>query len=327
MVDLVTADLHLSENPRDAYRFVFIEETLPRMISEHHVGRVIILGDITEAKDRHSAKLTNRIAQALDEIAAVAKVIILRGNHDYLDADHPFFQFMGLVNGIRWINQVVYDGEDLFIPHTPADKFKFDNKVELKHGYIFCHNTFDGALSESGKVLPGVPVSVFPKRAKVISGDVHVPQVLGPVTYVGAPYRIDFGDDFEPRVLLLNESGRVSLPVEGPQKRLVVFDKPDDLIKRHEVAPGDVVKVVVHLEQMDRDAWWEIKKKVRAWAEHEKIELHTVKPVVEQPAVKAKPLPDRGRKSDETLIREYGKQRNVDSRTLDIGLQVIAGVK
>jgi len=44
MITLLTGDIHLSENPRDAYRFEFLG-WLGNLIKRKSVERLIILGD------------------------------------------------------------------------------------------------------------------------------------------------------------------------------------------------------------------------------------------------------------------------------------------
>src|SRR5205814_1607714 len=91
----------------------------------------------------------------------------------------------------------------LFLPHTNNYKRDWKGLDFSKYQWIFAHNTFQGA-NIGPRRLEGIPTSIFPRNAKVISGDIHVPQHFGPIEYVGAPYRIDFGDDYEPRVLFLS---------------------------------------------------------------------------------------------------------------------------
>src|SRR4029077_476814 len=51
---LITADIHLSDQPRDAYRFTGMA-TIRRIAEENKVGAIFILGDLTEQKDFHSS--------------------------------------------------------------------------------------------------------------------------------------------------------------------------------------------------------------------------------------------------------------------------------
>lgn len=230
MATLVTGDWHESANPRDSYRWRFLEETLPALIKKHQVKRVLALGDFTEAKGGHEAGLVNRLVDDIEAISRLAAFYALKGNHDYLSEDVPFFRFLRHLDRVRWINEPTrLKFKDLgacwFLPHEPDptkawDSGYFTDDPESTSWY-FCHQTFAGAKSESGREMAGAPHSIFPKGARVISGDVHVPQKTGPVTYVGSPTRIDFGDVFQPRVLIIKDDKITSVPVHGPQKVLV----------------------------------------------------------------------------------------------------------
>jgi hypothetical protein len=81
-----------------------------------------------------------------------------------------------------------------------------EHQVKILRKRVFAHATFDGAISETGYQLTGVdPNIVREARATVISGDVHKPQTManGHIEYVGAPYHIHFGDNYDPRVMLI----------------------------------------------------------------------------------------------------------------------------
>ena len=94
MNSLVTGDWHFSDNPRDDYRHAYMKK-LMRLIKRKKVNNLIVLGDLTEEKDRHSAWLVNQVVLHFAELSQLCKIYILRGNHDYVDPDTPFFSFLG----------------------------------------------------------------------------------------------------------------------------------------------------------------------------------------------------------------------------------------
>ena len=57
---LVIGDLHLTDQPKDAYRFG-IFKWIKKQIEKHQPEYTVILGDLTDKKDKHSAGLVNRI--------------------------------------------------------------------------------------------------------------------------------------------------------------------------------------------------------------------------------------------------------------------------
>src|SRR5688572_6127902 len=222
MKALAVADLHLTDNTRDEYRHVFIGRELPRMLGEHKADVLLILGDLTEAKDRHSAVLVNKTVSHLVHLSAHCPVIILMGNHDYANEGEPFFSFSRELPGVHFINRPTEGGElpkslrqqmsgCLFLPHSrdvKRDWSMFADGFDA-YDFIFCHQAFQDADGGFGRKLDGEPTSWFDicsSRTKIIAGDIHKPQAVGPVEYVGAPYTIDFGDTYKPRLLVIENT-------------------------------------------------------------------------------------------------------------------------
>lgn len=339
MTTLVTADWHASANPRDAYRWRFIEETLPAMIAEHGVRRVIVLGDFTEAKDRHASALVNRLVDALAKIAEAAHVYALKGNHDYLAEGEPFFRFLRHVPRVRWINEPTRLtlrglGPCMLLPHTRDVTADWAAVDPNEPDWFFCHQTFRGARGEGGRELDGPPATMFPRDARVVSGDVHRPQKVGPVTYVGAPYTVDFGDDYEPRVLLLREGRKPqSVPVPGPQKRLVTLsgryplaglDMDHPLSAASPLREGDVVKVRVEVPPRYAASRAEVRARVRAWADKAGLALHAVQ-VVAPEVISVSPASTK-QVSDKELVAAYARRMKKGKAVLAAGLKIMEEV-
>jgi predicted phosphodiesterase len=324
---LILSDPHLNDLVRDEYRHKFFTR-LPDLARKHKVDEVMILGDITDQKDRHPARLVNRIVDHLFALAApVRQVTILQGNHDYLNPEWPFFGFINKIPNVRWINVVQSRGDDLYLPHTSNHVKSWSPENVQMEGwdYIFAHNTFAGAVSEAGfKMVDGIPLDVFPRGAKVISGDVHVPQKLGCVTYVGAPYTINFGDQFEPRVLLLDKELR-SLPVEGPRKRLLEVTAGGKLTKPIGASEGDMLKIRVRLNFEQAAKWWEFRQATYKWGEKYGLVVENVEPILQVDVNRTHILTTRGaqHKSDADLLRAYAKRFGVDDLTLQVGLKLL----
>lgn len=331
---LVTADIHWTDNSRDAYRFQFVD-TLHDIIKKKDVSLLIIAGDLTENKDSHGAWLVNTIVDIIYQLSQKCQIVILTGNHDWADPDNPFFEFLLYIENVTWINKPIKKstypevGPSLFLPFTYDYKKDWTGLPFDKVRWIFAHQTFQGANVGFGHTMDkGIPLNVFPDNAQVISGDIHVPQRLGCVTYVGAPYSIDFGDDYKPRVLLLSGSKKTSIPIPGPQKRLIELASIDDLKRplKTQVNPGDLVKVRVCINMANAARWHEYQDRVRAWGVNNDYQIHVVQPVVVDHRVDASVQNKiRDVKSDRMVLESYGKQRGIDDRTLGIGLELLEG--
>lgn len=334
---LAIADLHLTDpqNKVDLHRHEFIS-ALPGILARRKPDALVILGDLTEEKDRHSANLVNMVVQELSEIAAEVPVAVLMGNHDYLNEGHPFFAFIDRIPNIEWIGKVssasdlksqklrsVFD-RCLFLPHTR--NYKEDWADQINHiGFddyriIFAHNTFNGAEVGWGRKLDGIPLDIFPKKARIVAGDIHVPQTLGPVTYVGAPYHVNFGDDYKPRMLSIT-GDLVSVGCWAwPQKRLLEIADISELPSK--VNEGDIYKVRVAIGTMTD--WASIHGSVREWAAERGVMLFRCEPVMTHRVVNKRVKVEASEApNDEKLVRQYAKRHTLEEKTLAVGLELL----
>ena len=97
---IITSDLHLTDRARDEYRWELFP-WLIELVEETGSDEVLILGDLTDAKNNHSAELVNRMVKELTNLPA--HVYVLKGNHDYVDPDQPFFGFLNEIPGVRFV--------------------------------------------------------------------------------------------------------------------------------------------------------------------------------------------------------------------------------
>jgi hypothetical protein len=329
MKALVIADLHLSEKPRDSYRFQVMAD-IANLLEKHNVGYLIVLGDLTENKDFHPATLVNAVVDIVHGFSQFCEVLVLRGNHDYTRADFPFFRFLRRLKRVRWINSVsridLGKADCLFLPHTRDYKKDW---VQLPHleeiQFVFAHNTFEGSITEHGKKLSGIPTDVF-DDVPVISGDIHTPQTLGPVTYVGSPYVVDFGDDFEPRALLIDWLDHrdfviKDIPLPGPQKRLLDITTADiGKLKKQDFNEGDIVKVRLTLGLTEQENWFSYRDKIKHELSNLGADVYLVQPVTSARSKSLAKIARKDVKSDEFIVQEYSKTAKVPAPTLKVGL-------
>ena len=281
-VALLTTDLHLSEKSEDSYRF----DIFPWIIDNYsnQLKTIFITGDLTDRKNFHADWFVNKVVNCIRSLAKHFNVYILCGNHDYdVDPTQPFFGFLGKYKRVTYISTPTIYQNRLFLPHSrkPGEDWGILSKPEMEHvDIIFMHQTFRGSVSESGRVLEGISSRRFRRfECPIFSGDIHVPQQLGPITYVGCPYHIHYGDKFEPRVILLNrrfETQDVQFP--APRKHMIDIDGSFSsfLKMRNQFRDGDKAKVRVHLYRSDFGSWPEHRDRVRKKAEQIGIKLHSV---------------------------------------------------
>jgi DNA repair exonuclease SbcCD nuclease subunit len=273
---LLTSDVHFSDAPLAAYRW----ELLPWLAKEaqrRKVDAVAILGDLTDAKDRHPAPLVNKLVDGMAEIAKHAKLILLKANHDYIDEEWPFFRFLRNMPNVKFVVERSVLGiggahRALFLPHTRTPEEDWRGMVLDQYDIVFCHQTFDGAKSENGMELRGTPPGIFQElgfKGKVWSGDIHVPQKVNKqIEYVGSPYRVHFGDSYDPRVILLDNDLRPSeLTLDTLFRHTFDISSLDDLkALAKDATSGDQVKIRVALRRSQFPAWPELRRDIMAYA-------------------------------------------------------------
>lgn len=324
---ILVSDLHLNERPSDQYRwglFAWLVE------NKADADELLILGDLTDAKDRHSSQLVNRLYSSTMLLEEHFRVIILKGNHDYVDPSHPFFEFLGSSSDTRFIKDPeqlkLSIGSALFLPagaEWPAKLPKTD--------YIFTHATFSGAKAENGQSLTGVdPGLVRDYAGKVLSGDIHVPQKIGRnIEYVGAPYHTRFGDQFEPRVLYVSNGGKqTDWHFDAPYKHMLDISGPGDL-HTVEVSADDHVKVRCHLRRADYVKWREYRQQIREIAAERHWKLFGAEVVPLDPGVRADDPAERAAtmqvKSPDELLVDYVKRQHASDDHLKLCREWLRG--
>jgi len=260
---LLVADLHLTASPADEYRWDLFPWLL-HTLQQERVATLNILGDITDAKDYHPAKLANRLVGEVQKLSQVVPdVRILMGNHDYLKRQEAYFSFLSYLPGVRYIDtaweDTLDDGPSVYYqPHT-KDPVK-DLAGDFTHyDYLFMHQTVKGSVASNGQEMPGYGDSRI-KALKIYSGDIHVPQIINGVEYVGSPYHVHFGDDFKPRAVLLDKKGRAhDLHFDSPRRVMLKVGSLKQL-RALQLDKGDHVKVTFNLEPSDAADWSQIRR-------------------------------------------------------------------
>jgi hypothetical protein len=325
---LLTCDWHLSDNPRDAYRFGAVEQ-IRKLISENHVDDLFILGDLTDHPGGHSAAFTNRIVELLAAIGVVCHVHILRGNHDASDPSVPFFRFINCIPGCRYVTELIgWEAEGHRVLMVPNGAWP----QPLPDGFdmVFAHQTFAGAKAEHGTTLNGLRLPLV--SGPIFSGDVHVPQRQGMVTYIGAPTLMRFGDTYKPRVLLMDLSFATapivrSGPIGGPTKRLVdVQAHADGDLTWHGISAvnkGDIVKVRVSFHG-EIPSMAHMRANLDRAIKERNATLYSID--VGNNTRDRAPVPTRPvSRSDADLVRQYGASRSLAQPVIKAGLDIVKG--
>ena len=335
---LLTADLHFVASERESYRFG-IFDTLSAVAFANDLRTLFILGDLTEQKYGNvnvnaQFALVNKISDRLCGLLAddvFDRIVILRGNHDFIDPAQPFFRFLRYTPNIHFVTAPeVFDwhrGRILCLPYVA------DPETEWKHvnwdaAFVFCHQTFAGATS-NGIKLSGVPIKVFKSTsAEIWAGDIHDPQSVGYVQYVGSPYDTSFGENVCQRRIVMVDSVRncTSVPVEFPRKRKVLVGAPEEL-HLCELSPGDEVRIGIETDADEIAEWPKTRKQALAIAEELEVIVRGCELVpAEGPGGLWISRSEKRRLEKEppaTILRRYCDHEGIDPAILNDGLALL----
>ena len=330
---LICGDLHLDDHSRNSNHFK-IFQWIAKQQTKHETVATFLLGDITNAKDRHSATLVNKIVDGL--VSLRPPVYILRGNHDYnRDQSDPFFNFLNQIDGLKFITDpvVVKAGRPVaMIPH-----FRTQEEFNLAVDYCFgsfpdcflVHQTFDGAIAETGMRLSGLSASLIESTKPplgVYAGDVHRPQTQGPVIYVGCPYHVRFGDNFEPRCLWVGKNGiQKELYFDAPRKWALTVRGLEELLSNKNLYAGDQVKLVIELAREEVVEWRKIKQEVLNACKKLKLEIFGAKMEIKTAQRRKRVQLEGVTTNNIDTLELFCKAENVPSQIKQAGMEFING--
>lgn len=271
---LLTADWHLTDNPADEYRWAVFAECRRILASMPTDTELFVIGDICDRKDRHSGKLVNRIVHEFGQIAAMGRAVtVSMGNHDMPLNGPPFWQFLndcfvGVngANAVAFVTEPLALGDLLVLPYAANPKEAWTNIDFNLYKSAFIHQTVTG-VKENGITLENEHMPTLPKKLKVYSGDIHTPQVVGNVTYVGAPHPVKFGDDYYCRMLVLDDDYNIAQTLMlHPMQKLMIDITTVAELDRVKTRVGDqaCIRLALSLAQIER---WPIEEEaIMRWA-------------------------------------------------------------
>lgn len=167
------------------------------LIREHKPELVVLGGDIVQTTEIQTARTLSSIARFLKKIKTTCEetnsyFIGYPGNHDILSTIHNITNTAMLE---PWFNQyfeepriIKFMGKELgIIPYMDnrEDFIITLNNFQSKCDLLFTHQDYNGCRYNSSS---HTSTSVYSPKSKVpiISGDIHLPQVVGDVYYPGS---------------------------------------------------------------------------------------------------------------------------------------------
>lgn len=183
---------------------------IPLLRSKVNEGvAVCILGDLFDNRQSINIDTMNIASGIIRQIAELAPVYIMAGNHDMSRRSDSSLNSLVIVKGIP--NVVVIDSYSsvhwktssgssrnvAFIPYTGIYSKETEAVSKSNADYIFLHTEVLGAIFDSGKPIKDGAVTTASPAKRIFSGHIHKRQELGKFTYIGSPYhlrRSDVGD-------------------------------------------------------------------------------------------------------------------------------------
>lgn len=287
-----------------------------------------MLGDITDAKDNHPASLVNRIVSNIQALRC-DDIKILPGNHDWLLKGNEFFRFLNYLPNVEFFTRptedhtVAYGEQCIFLPYTktPAADWK---DIDFGHyDYAFMHQTIKGARASNGQLMEGEDVPPMPVIRKVYSGDIHVPQDIGNTTYIGSPYHVHFGDNFAPRVLILERGGKERWIQMPSPRRIVLKAATLRELERADLDEGDQVKLRMTLSAADKHAWSRIKREAVAILEERGVIVHGVELLVDKNEDPIERMLAHRTLSPSELVTQFVEREELGGDAYDAAMDII----
>lgn len=327
---LLTSDTHLDDNPANEYRWAFFAE-LHKIIQQYagtptQIEAVFHLGDFVDRKDRHSAAFVNRVIGELQNLVEWVPVYIMRGNHDTPLRGPAYWEFLSsTVEGLQYIIKPTPVGDLLLLPFSPDPMEEWKGLKFSQYKALFLHATVTGAMSENGHELTGGPMPLLPRSCKVYSGDIHTPQQVKNLTYVGAPHPTKFGDDYPCRMLVLDDKYDIYQEVllTPPQKHMIEVNSLEDLVM-HEIAEGDQLRIRFNLAFDEFDNWGATQTRIAEWAAQYGVEIASLEVVVDTPRVVGEADLES---SPETILRNFALEESIPEDLLNLGLSLVEAAK
>lgn len=283
---ILTADWHLDDKPENEYRWSVFHD-LARILSTTREKDVFILGDLCDRKDKHSGELVNRL---LSEFRTLwhrydAEFHIIMGNHDAPLSGVPFWKSLNYMEGsVNFWTVPHASGELILLPYTANPREDWKDIDFRQYRCAMIHQPIKGAKHGQGEIVNGSQMPVFPRNIKVYAGDIHYPQTIGRVTYVGAPYRHRFGDIHDCRMLLVRDDNYTiasEIILETPVKEVVTISDVSNL-DTLSFKPGDMIRVKFQYDPGSETGFPVEVERIREWGRERDITIASVEGVIDQ---------------------------------------------
>lgn len=345
---LGVADLHLTIASADEYRWS-IFEWMRELVEKEGITDILLCGDISDFKDEHGSEYVNKLVTSLSSLSKVVTIHWLMGNHDMIKEESPYFEFINEIEGLKYYKEpTFFDKERIaFLPYTKTPQLTWEPYDFSEIDLIFMHQPVIGAQSSDYYELQhGLDPKYFTNEhgefeGQVFSGDIHIPQQVGDVTYFGAPYNIRFGDKVEGGGLIFESTGagweieQVDFPCL--KKWHAKIDNPSELegyldqVNRSSFK--DQMKVTVAFSHDAYTNWKDWKSHIKKYCEEilkvavGAITLDSKKADFESVDKASEVVKGLDTSNPLTVLEAYSEKEEIDEDLIKVGVGIINEVR
>jgi len=247
---IIVTDTHLGyKNGSDEYHNITISlfNKIVEVAIERNIKKFIHGGDFFDSRKSIPVKSIPIAYQIIDILRSQFNgMYFLAGNHDihYRNSIDPTsLDIFKNIPNLEIIKKATIIGDNIHLQPWLIDEFKpmFD---PIDDTYLIGHFEMSGiVINRAGtESKSGIPVSLFKKYKKVLSGHYHTRSSIGNVTYLGSPFHMTFNDADERGFYIFDsETGELEFIPFTNYPKFVIFEY--DKIKMDEVK-GNNVKIV-----------------------------------------------------------------------------------
>ena len=219
------ADVHIPNNEKERPYMDMLKKCLAQILKvakeyDRDELRIVIAGDIFQNKIKASNEAKKMFHEFLNYINAIAKTIIIAGNHDMLENNHdrvdsisPTFDIKNVYSNITYADKAldyksgyIIDDNIIWAIYSMFDKFAKPNIDGLKEKYpdskiigLF-HGEVTGAVTDAGRIMEnGVDTGIFDECDCVMAGHIHKFQEIKkngvPIVYSSSLFQQDCGEN------------------------------------------------------------------------------------------------------------------------------------
>ena len=219
------SDLHIPNTEQERPYMDMIKQALAELLKETKKYnkdeiRIVLTGDIFHNKIKTTNEAKKMFHETLNYLNAIAKTIIIAGNHDMLENNHnridsisPTFDIKGVYPNIVYADKslnyksgYIIDDNIIWALYSIYDKFAKPNINGLKEKYPdkkiigLYHGDIVGAVTDTGRMSEnGIDTNIFSECDFVLAGHIHKFQEIKkngvPIVYSGSIFQQNSGEN------------------------------------------------------------------------------------------------------------------------------------